>query len=44
VLKATYAAGRYELELVATQEQIAKPPEWLSAWSIEATTERRRRS
>jgi pyridoxine kinase len=43
VLKATYAAGRYELELVATQEHIAKPPEWLGAWSIEGTTERRRR-
>jgi pyridoxine kinase len=36
VLKATYAAGRYELELVATQDEIAKPREWLGAWSIDA--------
>jgi pyridoxine kinase len=35
VLKATYGAGRYELELVAAQDEIAKPPEWLGAWSID---------
>lgn len=35
VLKATYSAGRYELELVAAQDDIAKPREWLGAWSID---------
>lgn len=36
VLKATYEAGRYELELVAAQDDIASPREWLGAWFVEA--------
>src|SRR5690242_21309337 len=32
VLKSTYEAGRYELELVAAQDDIARPREWLGAW------------
>jgi pyridoxine kinase len=35
VLKATFEAGRYELELVAAQDDIAKPREWLGAWLAE---------
>jgi pyridoxine kinase len=35
VLKATFAAGRYELELVAAQDEIAQPREWLGAWSVD---------
>jgi len=44
VLRATYEAGRYELELVATQDEIAKPRDWLGAWMIDKTLERRKRS
>ncbi|NRO97975.1 pyridoxal kinase PdxY [Paraburkholderia sp. NMBU_R16] len=36
VLKATYEAGRYELELVAAQDDIARPREWLGAWFVGA--------
>lgn len=36
VLKATYGAGRYELELIAAQDDIARPREWLGAWSIDS--------
>ena len=36
VLKATYEAGRYELELVAAQDDIANPREWLGAWLVDA--------
>jgi pyridoxine kinase len=32
VLKATFDAGRYELEIIAAQDDIAKPREWLGAW------------
>jgi pyridoxine kinase len=36
VQKATYEAGRYELEIIAAQDDIAKPREWLGAWFVEA--------
>lgn len=36
VLKATYDAGRYELEIIAAQDDIAKPREWLGAWFVGA--------
>jgi len=36
VVKATWDAGRYELELVAAQDQIAGPREWFDAWSPDA--------
>ncbi|HTI16526.1 MAG TPA: pyridoxal kinase PdxY [Trinickia sp.] len=36
VLKATFEAGRYELEIVAAQDDIAKPRDWLGAWFVEA--------
>jgi pyridoxine kinase len=36
VLKATFDAGRYELEIIAAQDDIAKPREWLGAWFVEA--------
>lgn len=36
VLKATYDAGRYELELIAAQDDIARPREWLGAWFVDA--------
>ncbi|KVE34112.1 pyridoxal kinase PdxY [Burkholderia sp. TSV86] len=32
VVKATYDARRYELELVAAQDEIARPSEWFGAW------------
>lgn len=35
VLKATYEAGRYELELIAAQDDIARPREWLGAWFVD---------
>ncbi|MFX1672689.1 pyridoxal kinase PdxY [Paraburkholderia sp. A2WS-5] len=35
VVKATYDAGRYELEIVAAQDQIARPREWFDAWAID---------
>lgn len=35
VQKATYEAGRYELEIIAAQDDIAKPREWLGAWFVE---------
>ncbi len=36
VVKATYDAGRYELELVAAQNEIAQPSEWFGAWVTDA--------
>jgi pyridoxine kinase len=36
VLKSTFGAGRYELELVAAQDDIARPREWLGAWFVGA--------
>jgi pyridoxine kinase len=35
VVKATYDAGRYELEIVAAQDQIARPREWFDAWAAD---------
>ncbi|MBB5410487.1 MULTISPECIES: pyridoxal kinase PdxY [Paraburkholderia] len=35
VVKATWQAGRYELELVAMQNEIAQPREWFDAWVAE---------
>ncbi|CAM2186934.1 pyridoxal kinase 2 [Paraburkholderia sacchari] len=35
VVKTTYDAGRYELEIVAAQDQIARPREWFDAWAID---------
>lgn len=32
VVKMTWQAGRYELELVAAQNEIAQPREWFDAW------------
>ncbi|NPT60301.1 pyridoxal kinase, partial [Paraburkholderia sp. 5N] len=37
VVKATWQAGRYELELVAAQNEIAQPREWFDAWVAEET-------
>jgi pyridoxine kinase len=31
VVEATWRAGRYELELVAAQNEIAQPREWFDA-------------
>lgn len=36
VVKATYDARRYELELVAAQDEIAHPSEWFGAWVTDA--------
>ncbi|HEY3595935.1 MAG TPA: pyridoxal kinase PdxY [Paraburkholderia sp.] len=36
VMRATWDAGRYELELVAAQNDIAHPREWFDAWVIES--------
>ncbi|WP_206996742.1 pyridoxal kinase PdxY [Trinickia mobilis] len=36
VVKATYDAGRYELEIVAAQNEIAQPSEWFGAWVTDA--------
>lgn len=36
VVKATYDARRYELELVAAQDEIARPSEWFGAWVTDA--------
>ncbi|WP_321843334.1 pyridoxal kinase PdxY [Paraburkholderia bannensis] len=35
VVKTTYDAGRYELEIIAAQDQIARPREWFDAWSVD---------
>ncbi|WP_322048863.1 pyridoxal kinase PdxY [Paraburkholderia sp. J67] len=35
VVKTTYDAGRYELEIVAAQDQIARPREWFDAWAVD---------
>jgi len=35
VVKTTYDAGRYELEIVAAQDQIARPREWFDAWAFD---------
>jgi pyridoxine kinase len=36
VMKATWGAGRYELELVAAQDEIARPRDWFDAWAVES--------
>jgi pyridoxine kinase len=36
VVKATWEAGRYELEIVAAQDEIAQPREWFDAWVVES--------
>jgi pyridoxine kinase len=36
VVKTTWQAGRYELELVAAQDEIAQPREWFDAWTIDS--------
>jgi pyridoxine kinase len=36
VMRATWDAGRYELELVAAQNDIAHPREWFDAWGVES--------
>ncbi|MFC0403353.1 pyridoxal kinase PdxY [Paraburkholderia rhizosphaerae] len=36
VMRATYDAGRYELELIAAQNDIAHPREWFDAWVVES--------
>ena len=36
VMRATWDAGRYELELVAAQNDIAHPREWFDAWVVES--------
>jgi pyridoxine kinase len=36
VVRATWDAGRYELELVAAQNDIAHPREWFDAWVVES--------
>ena len=38
VVKATWEAHRYELELVAAQNEIAHPRDWFDAW-VAAETE-----
>ncbi|WP_233863625.1 pyridoxal kinase PdxY [Paraburkholderia adhaesiva] len=35
VVKTTWDAGRYELEIVAAQDQIARPREWYDAWAVD---------
>ncbi|WP_321902895.1 pyridoxal kinase PdxY [Paraburkholderia tropica] len=35
VVRTTYDAGRYELEIVPAQDQIARPREWFDAWTVE---------
>ncbi|RQH07578.1 pyridoxal kinase PdxY [Paraburkholderia dinghuensis] len=35
VVKTTWDAGRYELEIVAAQDQIARPREWFDAWAVD---------
>ncbi len=35
VVRTTWAAGRYELELIAAQDEIAQPREWFDAWVVE---------
>jgi pyridoxine kinase len=37
VVRTTWEAGRYELELVAAQDEIARPREWFDAWIADAT-------
>ncbi|PLZ04377.1 pyridoxal kinase [Burkholderia sp. WAC0059] len=36
VVKTTWEANRYELELVAAQDRIARPGEWFDAWAADA--------
>ncbi|MGV2287226.1 pyridoxal kinase PdxY [Trinickia sp. YCB016] len=36
VVKATFDAGRYELEIIAAQNEIAQPSEWFGAWVTDA--------
>jgi pyridoxine kinase len=36
VMRATWDAGRYELELIAAQNDIAHPREWFDAWVVES--------
>jgi pyridoxine kinase len=35
VVKTTWDANRYELEIVAAQDQIARPREWFDAWAAD---------
>ncbi|WP_118179909.1 pyridoxal kinase PdxY [Paraburkholderia phosphatilytica] len=35
VVKATWDAGRYELELIAAQDEIARPSDWFDAWRVD---------
>jgi len=35
VVRKTWDAGRYELEIVAAQDQIARPHEWFDAWAVD---------
>jgi pyridoxine kinase len=36
VVRATWDAGRYELELVAAQDEIARPRDWFDAWVVDS--------
>ncbi len=36
VVKTTWEANRYELEIVAAQDEIARPREWFDAWVAES--------
>jgi len=36
VVRKTWDAGRYELEIVAAQDLIARPHEWFDAWAVDA--------
>ncbi|AMV42995.1 pyridoxamine kinase [Paraburkholderia caribensis] len=36
VVRATWDAGRYELEIIAAQDEIARPREWFDAWVVES--------
>jgi pyridoxine kinase len=36
VVKTTWQAGRYELELVPAQNEIAQPREWFDAWAADS--------
>jgi pyridoxine kinase len=36
VVRATWDAGRYELEIIAAQDDIARPRDWFDAWVVES--------
>ena len=36
VVRTTWDAGRYELEIVAAQDEIARPRDWFDAWVVES--------